>query len=118
MKGKGYVEFLACKDEILSMINDGYHYTQIHQILFDQGKITTKYKNFYRILHKIGISKPRFKPLKHGSEVMNEFLLSMNKDNEKIYKEIEMQKYRNNEVNSSESSVVLNNDPDEQDRHW
>ncbi|HBT97271.1 MAG TPA: hypothetical protein DEB25_06395 [Desulfobulbaceae bacterium] len=72
MKGKGYIEFLACKEEILTMLDRGYTKIYVYNMLLSQGKISTTRWNFYRVLKKLGIKKRKLEKLKIGAELAAE----------------------------------------------
>lgn len=72
MNGKGYIEFLASKEEILNMLDSGYAKIQVYNILLSQGKLTTTRWNFYRVLKKLGIQKRKLEKLKTGAELAAE----------------------------------------------
>lgn len=70
MKGKGFTEFLCCKDEIESLLEEGHSIFQVHKKLSESGKITTKYKNFHRILHALKMKPATARKIEYGDDVM------------------------------------------------
>ena len=57
MRGRGLVEFISCKEEILNFLAEGGSVSEVHRILSSQGKVTTKLKNFHRILARRDLKK-------------------------------------------------------------
>jgi len=57
MRGRGLVEFISCKEEILNLLAEGHSVSEVHRILSSQGRITTKLKNFHRILARRDLKK-------------------------------------------------------------
>lgn len=50
--GEAKVQFVANIDEIKGLIEKGYGLYQIYSILYNEGKITMKYRSFY------GLARP------------------------------------------------------------
>ena len=63
MRGQGNIEFLACKDMIISMIEQGYSVKKIYNKLYSEGKISIKYAFFHRILKRNNIQRIKIEPL-------------------------------------------------------
>ena len=63
MRGRGRIEFISCKDEIISLLNKGYSIQKIYNKLYSEGKISIKYAFFHRILTKNNMQTIKMKPL-------------------------------------------------------
>ena len=57
-RGYGIREVLACRDEIVSLINDGHTISYVHRELLANGKITIRYSHFHDLLKRMRI-RPR-----------------------------------------------------------
>ena len=57
-RGYGIREVLACRDEIVRILNDGYTISYVHRKLISSGKITIKYSHFHNLLKRMNI-RPR-----------------------------------------------------------
>jgi hypothetical protein len=71
-RGRGIIEILACREEILKKLSAGYTLAHVHRELSAQGKITTKYSNFNEIMVSLGIKVMRLEKLKTGAELAAE----------------------------------------------
>ena len=81
-RGYGIREVLACRDEIVNILNDGYTIAYVHRKLLSNGKITIKYSHFHDLLKKMKI-RPRVikkigSTVEHPSEQYE--LISMDKN--------------------------------------
>ena len=74
MRGRGYTEFLACRDEIVKLLEAGHTISQVWNILSSQGKVTTKYRNFFNVLKKFNVRPIQLEHLKTGAELATETL--------------------------------------------
>jgi|GEM_PF-2960896 len=68
-RGHGFIEILACQEEIIALLAAGYTLAHAHRTLSTQGKITTKYSNFHETLTGLGIRPIRLERLKIGAEL-------------------------------------------------
>jgi hypothetical protein len=120
MRGKGNIEFLACKEEITKLISEGYTITQVHEFLKNDKKITIKYGQFYKLLKMYAIKSPHLKTLKIGKDIQKEFYDLIDEARSKRPStSLESSQIVSRDNKSSEdSSVILKNDPNEQERHW
>jgi hypothetical protein len=71
-RGRGIIEILACREEIMKKLAAGYTLAHVHRELSAQGKITTKYSNFNEIMVSLGIKLIRLEKLKTGAELAAE----------------------------------------------
>ena len=49
--GEAKEQFIKNLDEIKNLINQGYGIKRIYLMLYDDGKITMKYRSFYALVH-------------------------------------------------------------------
>lgn len=77
------VEYLACKDEIMELINEGYSYSEIHRILYQDEKIKMTYRTLvYNIKKNVEqISDKKTSDIKNNNKNVT------NKSNEEEIKE-------------------------------
>lgn len=54
---RGRVEILACYDEIVSLLDSGNTYKYIHNLLYDNSKISVSYLHFCSLLRNLRIRK-------------------------------------------------------------
>ncbi|MCL2791129.1 MAG: hypothetical protein FWD79_10860 [Desulfobulbus sp.] len=68
----GFIEILACQEEIRALLAAGYTLGHVHRTLFTQGKITTKYSNFHETLTGLGVRPIRLERLKIDAKLARE----------------------------------------------
>ncbi len=71
-RGYGIREILACRDEIISTLNDGYTLAHVHRELLSSGKITIKYSHFHKILTRMNIRPRIIKKIKVGIQAVEQ----------------------------------------------
>lgn len=70
---RGRVEILACYDEIVNLLDSGNTYKYIHNLLYDNSKISVSYLHFCALLRNLRIRKRPNEILKAIYEARNEF---------------------------------------------
>ncbi len=107
-KGKGYVEFLANREEIRRLADKGYSITLIFNELSDNKKITIKYGQFYNLFRRsdIKIRKVDAKKLGTGIGIKKE---ESKKENKEPLKR---------QTTQQSSKLTFENNPSKHNRHF
>lgn len=69
-KGDGKIEIFACRDDVLSLLRQGYGVSRIHAELSASGKVTAKKSQFYELVRKFVfplLREPEFHPRSRSS---------------------------------------------------
>lgn len=84
-RGYGIREVLACRDEIVRILNEGHTISYVYRELFSRGQITIKYSHFHNLLKRMNIRPRAIKRISFDIEYPpKQYDIFSNKNKEKI----------------------------------